>query len=906
MEHQMNQALKKDLSSPEAREGVKSYPPMLQQYLEIKQQYPDKLLLFQVGDFYEVFFDDAVTVARTLNLTLTSRDKNRPDPIPMCGVPIAVVDGYLNRLVDVGFSVAVVSQVGEARPGKGMVERKLERIVTPAVRLLGGASPDSDLPNLLASISIDSPVEVAVAIMNPQAGEIEVIEQISLVNLSEQLSQIAVCEVLIQSRALGKKVDRRTGWLRELEQRFPGVTFSLREESYSRITGLDGAARFSDIDGYLQLSECARKACRLLVGYLDEVTVSSEVGIQRIDLKDDSSIVKIDAMTSRNLELVRGIKSGGVEGSLYQHMNHTVTAGGSRLLRDWILRPVSTLAVIEQRQRCVETFVGDAVALQRARELLTKVADLERISARIELGVVQPRELSALRDSLRVIPELSERVAELCRSSGGIAVGLNQINSRLIVDHDKFELLKRAIVEEPSVSCRDGVVIDDDYDQELARLRSLSSSGRKWILELEKREREATGIASLKIKFNNVLGYFIEITRANLERVPESYIRRQSITSGERFVTEELKNQEEEILSAREEQFKRQVVIFEELRESLKSITLELRSLYRAIAELDILSSFAFQAERDGLVRPEISEDTSLKYLEGKHPIIDSMLEGRFIANSLNMSHDRKNCFLVTGPNMGGKSTYLRQTGLIAIIAHLGAFVPAQSARIGLIDRIFARLGANDDLAEGQSTFMVEMKEAAAILMQASQRSLVLIDEIGRGTATADGLALAQSILEWLLHDAACRCLFATHYHELTQLEAEHQRLGNLCVKSISQEGEVVFTHQIQEGAANRSYGIEVARQAGLPVEVIKRAVVLLQDRANSDPEGQQSAQQSQQLSFFNPAPEVQMVFPESLNQVRALLEEHPLELVRPIEALNLLDQIRGIIDSSADLEESP
>jgi len=901
MEHQMNQALKKDLSSSEIREGIKSYPPMLQQYLETKERYPDKLLLFQVGDFYEVFFEDAVTVARTLNLTLTSRDKNRPDPIPMCGVPIAVVDGYLNRLVDVGFSVAVVSQVGEARPGKAMVERKLERIVTPAVRLLGGASPDLDMPNLLASIFIDSPVEVAIAIMNPQAGEIEVVEQISLINLSERLSQVGACEVLIQSHALGKKVDRRTGWFRELEQRLPGVTFSLREDSHSRVAGLDGAGRFSEIEGYLQLSECARKACRMLVGYLDEVTVSAEVGIQRVSLKDDSSIVKIDAMTSRNLELVRGIKSGGVEGSLYQHMNHTVTAGGSRLLRDWILRPVSSLAVIEERQKCVKSFVSEAVALERVRALLAQIADLERISARIELGVVQPRELSALRDSLRVIPDLSERVVELYRSSGGVASGLNLIASRLLIDHEKFELLKRAIIEEPSVSCRDGVVIDDDYDQELARLRSLSSSGRKWILELEKREREATGISSLKIKFNNVLGYFIEITRANLERVPEKYIRRQSVTSGERFVTEELKNQEEEILSAKEEQYKRQVLIFEELREALKSITIELRSLYRAIAELDVLSSFAFQAERGGLVCPEISEDTTLEYLEGKHPIIDSMLEGRFIANSLKMFYDKKNCFLVTGPNMGGKSTYLRQTGLIAIIAHLGAFVPAQSARIGLVDRIFARLGANDDLAEGQSTFMVEMKEAAAILMQASQRSLVLIDEIGRGTATADGLALAQSILEWLLKEANCRCLFATHYHELTQLETNHPRLGNLCVKSISQEGEVVFTHQIQEGAANRSYGIEVARQAGLPAQVIKRAALLLQERANGDSIGPQSVQQSQQLSFFNPAQEVKMIVPESLNQVRDLFKEHPLEFVRPIEALNLLDQIKGIIDSSED-----
>ncbi|MDC0357928.1 DNA mismatch repair protein MutS [Oligoflexia bacterium] len=879
----------------------KTLPPMLTQYLEYKQRYSDCLLLFQVGDFYELFFEDAVTVARTLNLTLTSRDKNSVKPVPMCGVPVAVVDGYADRLVDVGFSVALVSQCSSVQNGKGMVDRKLDRIITPGIRLFGN-SVDQATTGLVAGVYIDSENEVGIAFSEVQTGAIFVREGITIRALHTELLRAGPTEVVLPRSVEGKQLNRRQSWVRELDAITHETNVKFRPDSYVE-TSVSDQRDFSALQGYSALSVVARKAVRLLINYVDETTVDATVSYSSVVVKSYEHALSIDATTRKNLDLVKAAKDNCERGSLLGFLNCTCTGGGYRLLRQWILSPLTEKQKIDLRLDAVATLKNTPEVRDTLQGLLKYLADIERIAARIELGIASPRELGALRDSIQKLPLFSEAL-EACLGQEVLEQDelLKDLKTALSIPENLVERLSATLTESPPAVFSEGGIIKAGFNTELDRLRLIRKSGRSWIAELERQERERTGITSLKIKFNNVLGYFIEVTKANIKKVPENYIRRQTMVNAERFFTEELKKQEDELLNARAKQIELERSLFAALQDELVKFTPELRRIHKSISELDVLVSFAILAEKEDLVRPTISTNADLNIEAGRHPILAALLKGRFIANALHMEAGGKNSVIITGPNMGGKSTYLRQAALIVIMAQIGSFVPARAAQIGIVDKIFARLGASDDLSEGESTFMVEMREASHILSNATERSLVLIDEIGRGTATADGLAIAQAILEWVILKAQCRTLFATHFHELTGLEELYPPVLNLSVGSVDHEGEVIFTHEIKAGAASRSYGIEVAKLAGLPAALLKRARALLVVIAKQQEELGTGG--GAQISLFDANPGIAYSEPKDyscLQELKRSLEKVNINNMSPIEALNFLDKIKADLRAVAD-----
>lgn len=863
-------------------------PPMLQQYVEYKELYPDCLLLFQVGDFYELFFDDAVTVAKTLNLTLTSRDKNSPNPIPMCGVPIGVVENYIERLVKARYSVAIVSQKtlppAASPSGKQTIVRYLERIITPGIKILGNHERDSDEAPVAAIYPADES-DVAIAFSDVQSGKILIRENISLSSLVHELGGIQPVEIILPAQVEKRKIDRRLAWVCEIERSVPYA--GLKTRAFSQDSGSSRIGEFGAVKGYSALGSAAKKALQLLVGYMDETTVNVAIPIREIEPVSYTDLMVIDATTRRNLELVKNTRDGTSEGTLFDFLNFTLTAGGERILRKTILHPYIKLDVIRERQELTKFFLENHSARRELRDELRYIADLERLAARLELGIVLPRELVALRRSLESARRIESALAALPQIENALfAESLNNLSI-------PAELLSHlsSIAENPDAGLNQGGIIRAGFNAELDRLRAIKTNGTGWIAELEGSEKARTGISSLKIKYNNVIGYFIEITSANLSKVPDDYIRKQSTANGERFTTHELRAREKEIVNADSKVIELERALFEELREKLKPYSQQLRVISSALAIFDLAASFAECSERYDLRRPELDAGADFEVKEGKHPILLKLLRESFVPTDILMVESGKNFLIITGPNMGGKSTYLRQAALIAILAQSGCFVPSKFTRLGIVDRIFARLGASDNQREGESTFMVEMREASHIVSSATPRSLVLIDEIGRGTATADGLALAQAIVEWLVDKVGCRTLFATHFHELTELETTSKRVANFSVGSYEKGGEVIFTHSIVAGAASSSYGLEVAKLAGLPAELITRAKEVLQNRPfNNAP----------QLSLFaapamrEPVGDVDRSAGEmaKLKELRNQIEAVDLNSITPLEALNLLSKL--------------
>lgn len=877
-------------------------PPMLTQYLDYKEKYPDALIFFQVGDFYEIFFSDAITVSKSLNLTLTSRDKSSSDPIPMCGVPIAVVDGYIERLVDLGFTVAVVSQAEPAVVGRGMVRRKLDRIVTPGVRLFGKSEQAGDV-HYIATVCFERDGDLALAYSDVQSGKLFVREGLNLGLAQSEIMRLAPDELIVPQNMAGKKQDLRQTWLKLLQQALPGVIIKFRPDNYLNLAAAD-SREFSGISGYTPLSVIAKKATRLLIAYIDEVICGARFPIAAIEMVNDRQVVLLDANTRKHLEIVKNSKDGSGSGTLLAFLDRTNTVGGKRLLRQWLLNPLTNPDRIIERQNSVQMLIDKPSVREQLLDQLKVSNDLERIAARVELSIVSPKELGALCDAFDKLPEICSAL-QLILSSVVQKNRFSDLVNNLEFRSDILDLLKTALSDSPPYQTNEGGIIRSGYSAELDRLRIIRKDGKKWIAELETREREASGISSLKIKFNGVLGYFIDVTKANLSKVPAHYVSRQSTVSGERYFTPELKEREKEVLGAEQRQFELERKLFDELREKILPGCALIRKVAVALSELDVLLSLAEVAEAERLVRPEVDLSLDLQIEQGRHPVLARILQGQFVSNCLRLNSQQCRCAIVTGPNMGGKSTYLRQTALIVLLAQIGSFVPAASAKIGIVDCIFTRLGATDDLTEGESTFMVEMREAATILSNASERSLILIDEIGRGTATTDGLAIAQAILEWIITRLRARTLFATHFRELTFLDKEFPGVVNLSVGSIEQGDQVIFTHQICQGPARRSYGVEVARLAGLPAIVLQRAASLISefDRkkkaySNDSPD---------QLSMFGEGPsspdslqsdpyqEVDC-FPDdyaAIKQLQERIAKVDIDALSPLEALNLLADLR-------------
>jgi len=874
----------------------------MRQYLQIKAEHPDAILFFRLGDFYEMFFEDAVFAAKKLDLTLTTRDKGRADAIPMCGVPHHAARGYVARLTDAGHKVVLCEQVEDPKQAKGLVKREVVRIVTPGV-VLDDEVLDPKTARYLAAVvpadARDGGPAFGLAYLDVSTGEFRATEVEGVDDLVGELARAQPHEVLVGEGDL----DPEGGALRALPLRF-------RAAAYSTVTraSLDAARAMLEaplLDDAAEVLEAlpgggalATRAAADVVQYARDTQPSGQLPLSRLQAYRPGQAVVLDEAAVANLELCATIMGGKKAGSLLSVIDETCTAPGGRLLRRWLLYPLTELAPIRRRQDAVEYFFERAALRAAVREELAGVADLERLAARVSLGVATPRDLGRMRDSLERLPGLVALLA------AGDPAGPTAAQAGAAQPLDLPELLRfdpimmeelaalhadlcAALVDEPPPVTKDGGFIREGYCAEVDEHRSLANGGKEAILAIEARERERTGISVLKVKYNRVFGYYIEVTKPNLSRVPDDYVRKQTIATGERFVTSELAELEAKVLSAQEALIVRENQLFRTLCESIAQRTSRLTAAGAVVAAVDCAASLAEVGHGNGFVRPEVTEGEVLDIVEGRHPVIERTVPaGSFVPNDCHLDPAGQQIVLVTGPNMAGKSTYMRQVAHIVLLAQMGSFVPAKSAVVGLVDRIFTRVGAADNLARGESTFMVEMRETAAILGGATRRSLVVLDEVGRGTSTFDGVSIAWAVTEYL-HDAiGARTLFATHYHELCELAQSRPRVHNVSVAVREHRGEIVFLRQVVPGGSNRSYGIDVARLAGLPRSVISRSRQILQQL-----EGGRDLGNGNQLALFAsaqaPPPEPDSEVAEESLADR--LRELDPNRTTPMEALAIL-----------------
>jgi len=862
--------------------------PMMEQYFRVKALHPDALLFFRLGDFYEMFYEDARTGSRALEIALTSRQN-----VPMCGVPFHAVDSYLARLLRQGFKVAICEQVEDPKAAKGVVRREIVKVLTP------GTAVEIDLERgkegLFVAALHTGPSGWGLALADLAAGEIRVLEgeASDLKPLVDELFKASPREVVVPAgeEAVASDVLDRSGLGRVLRSPVEAWTF---EAGHARRTLLDHF-RTAGLQGFgLEDRPRAVSAAGALLHYLKGVRRDSVSLVGRLSLVRPSDRLILDAATVRNLELVRSARDGRDGGSLLETIDLTVTAMGGRMLRDWLLRPMTDRAAIEDRLDAVQGFLDAPIARGELRQTLKSVLDLERLSGRISLGAAHPRDCVALRKSLLPLPAARSAIGEV---GGALLEGLRNGWDDAA---DVAGLIGRAILDEPAFLLTEGGIIRDGYNAELDELRAVSRSGKGFIVDLEKRERERTGIGSLKVRFNRVAGYYIEVTKPNLSQVPADFIRKQTLVSCERFLTPELKSYEEKVLDAEERIGQIEGRLFQEVREAVAAQTRRLQAVADVIARLDVLAGLAELAARRGYARPTVGDGDALEIAGGRHPVVEAVSSEPFVPNDLRLDRDSDQILIITGPNMGGKSTYLRQAALIAILAQMGSFVPASSAAIGLLDRIFTRIGATDFLSAGQSTFMVEMLETAAILHSATPRSLILLDEIGRGTSTFDGLSIAWAVAEHL-HDSdrvRAKTLFATHYHELTELALTLPRIRNFHVAVEERGGEVVFLRRIVPGPSDRSYGIHVAQLAGLPQAVIGRAREILFNLEKAELDDAGSPRLAYARGKGRAADKRQMwLFGEdqrsaALEEVGEALAGLDTGAMTPLEALNLLNRL--------------
>jgi DNA mismatch repair protein MutS len=793
----------------------------MRQYLDAKHQYRDAIVFFRMGDFYEMFYEDALVAARALELTLTSRSKDAGgNGIPMCGVPYHAADGYVTRLVKKGFRVAICEQTEDPKKAKGLVKREVVRVVSPGT-LTDAAYLEAREPAYLMAIAAAGEL-YGVALIDLSTGEFTTAEYRNSDGLQALADEIAVLrprELVVPAREILDAVPE----IARLQTPVTAAEAWTFEPEAARRTLLD-QLKVHGLDGFgLDGRTAAVQAAGGLTAYLRDTQKVDLAHVRSIAYKTAADCLIIDAITLKHLEVVVG-SEGGSKGSLLDEIDRTVTSMGARLLRSWLLRPLATLERIRDRLDAVEELAFRSTDRGKFRDALKAVHDLERLVARAALGTAGPRDLVALQQSLAAIPRLTrvldELQAPLVRS---LVVSLDELP-------ELRDDIERTLIDEAPAFARDGGFTRDGIDAELDQLRAISRSGRQVIAEMEERERTRTGIGSLKVRFNRVFGYYIEISKSNLHAVPADYHRKQTIAGGERFTTPALKEYEEKVLGADERILARELELFESLRLRVAAESPRIQESARALASLDVLAALAETAAVSNYTKPHVHEGDEYVVADGRHPVVERFAAGSFVPNDIDLNGTTRQLVILTGPNMGGKSTYLRQTALIPLLAQVGSFVPARDAKIPVVDRIFARVGASDNIARGQSTFMVEMQETANILHAATSRSLVVLDEIGRGTSTFDGLSIAWAVAEYLATNAKARpkTLFATHYHELTDLADGVTGVINAHVSAREWKDDIVFLRKIVSGRSDRSYGIQVARLAGLPATVVARAKEIL------------------------------------------------------------------------------
>ncbi|WP_209122304.1 DNA mismatch repair protein MutS [Alkalihalobacillus sp. BA299] len=857
------------------------HTPMIQQYLGIKAQYKDAFLFFRLGDFYELFFEDAKLAAKELEITLTGRGSDK-DRIPMCGVPYHSVEQYITQLIEKGYKIAICEQVEDPREAKGVVKREVVKLITPGTVMDGKTIADKE-NNYITSVTDFKEDQFGFVRTDLTTGESAV-----------TVITGGIDEVIFELVSSGAKEvivspEFDSAFLEMFKQRL-AITISFETNEVM-------PEYFHPLCDGLQQERLISTVARLY-NYLVRTQRRSLDHLQKVQYYTASQYMKVDYYSKRNLELIETIREKKKKGSLLWIVDATVTAMGARLLKKWLERPLIDQSEIEERLTVVETFIDQFFSREELREALTEVYDLERLAGKVAYGNVNARELVQLRRSLQQVPKIVQIVKEL----------QVPLVDRLIhsIDHceELLDLLETSIVDDPPLSVKDGGMIKAGFSSDLDHYRDASLNGKTWIASLEQKERQETGIKSLKIGYNKVFGYYIEVTKANIANLPEGrYERKQTLANAERYITPELKEKETLILEAEEKIEQLEYDLFQTIREQVKSYIRQLQQLAKTISTLDVLQSFATISNEQHFVRPHFTSDREIHIENGRHPVVEKMIDrGQYVSNDVVMNRERE-ILLITGPNMAGKSTYMRQLALTSIMAQVGCFVPATSASLPLFDQIFTRIGAADDLASGQSTFMVEMLETKHALTNATENSLILLDEIGRGTSTYDGMALAQAIVEYIHENIGAKTLFSTHYHELTALEQQLERLKNVHVSAIEEDGKVVFLHKVVDGQADRSYGIYVAQLAELPEHVIVRADEILhqlegdqkeegtvENTKNVEPE-----EQPIQLSLFGEEekqPKKVHVSPVE-NVIIKDLKKLDILNITPLEALQMLNEIQ-------------
>ncbi len=846
---------------------TQNHTPMMQQYLRIKAENPGYLLFYRMGDFYELFFDDAHQAAELLGITLTARGRSDGSPIPMAGVPYHAADGYLAKLVALGVSIAICEQIGDPATSKGPVEREVVRIITPGT-LTEEALLDSRNENLLVALYQDKG-RYGLSTAELSSGRFTVSELASLTELQAELARLNAAEILVDE----SEVDNLAGFAKTLRS-LPPWHFDLdlarrRLCEQFKTQDLKGFA-CDDLDLGLIAAGC-------LLNYAQETHRAALPHLRGITVERSSDSIRIDPQSRRNLELELNL-AGGKDNTLLSVLDKTVTPMGARLCRRWLLRPLRDQTVLTQRQQSIQQLLT-LQGVEPCQQHLKQFGDIERALTRIALRTARPRDFMQLRNALALLPALHSTLAAFDTQR------LVQLDRELGTFTELLGLLQRALIDEPPVLIRDGGVIAAGYDEDLDKLRHIRDEATQYLTDLEHRERERTGVATLKVGYNRVHGYYIELSK-NQTTIPTDYVRRQTLKNAERYITPELKSFEEQVLTAKERALALEKALYDALFDKVMPDLAVLQVSAHALAELDVLVNLAERAETLDYVAPSFSDEAGIVIEQGRHPVVEASTEQHFCPNDLHFSKQAR-LLLITGPNMGGKSTYMRQAALIVLLAHIGSFVPAKKVVIGPVDQIFTRIGASDDLASGRSTFMVEMSEAANILNNATQHSLVLMDEIGRGTSTFDGLSLAWACAEKLVRDIGAYSLFATHYFELTQIPVTYDKAENVHLDAIEHGDKIVFLHQLKPGPANQSYGLQVAQLAGVPQDVIKAAKVKLTE-LEATRQYSTDLVEVQQADLFSA-----VAAPSAIEQ--ALAEIDPNDLT-PKQALDVVYQLQALL----------
>ena len=803
--------------------------PMMQQYLQTKEEYPDCILFYRLGDFYEMFFDDAITASKELEITLTGKNCGLEERAPMCGVPYHAVDSYLNRLVSKGYKVAICEQMEDPKLAKGIVKRDVIRIVTPGTNLDMQALDETKNNYIMSIVYIADRFGLSVA--DVTTGEYMVTEIESSGKMMDELTKFMPSEIICNEAFYMSGMN-----LDDLKNRLGITIYSLDawyfDDALCRKTLMEHF-QVKSLQGLgLEDYDCGMIAAGALLKYLEETQKNSLSHLSRLTTYTTGNYMVLDSSTRRNLELVETLREKQKRGSLLWVLDKTKTAMGARTLRKYVEQPLIDKASIKKRQDAIEELKNNAICREEIREYLGPVYDLERLVGKITYQSANPRDLIAFQSSLSMLPPikciLEDMQSEL----------LKEIYGEMDTLEELCTLVKEAIMEDPPLAMKEGGIIREGYNEEVDRLRRAKSDGKGWLAELEAKEREKTGIKNLRIRYNKVFGYYLEVTNSFKNLVPDYYVRKQTLANAERYIIPELKELEDTILGAEDRLCALEYELYCEVRNKIAGEILRIQTTAKAIAKLDVIASLALVAERNNYVRPKINEKGVIDIKDGRHPVVEKMIPNdMFICNDTYLDDKKNRISIITGPNMAGKSTYMRQTALIVLMAQIGSFVPASSANIGLVDRIFTRVGASDDLASGQSTFMVEMNEVANILRNATSKSLLILDEIGRGTSTFDGLSIAWAVVEHISNSKllGAKTLFATHYHELTELEGKIDNVNNYCIAVKEKGDDIVFLRKIVKGGADKSYGIQVAKLAGVPDSVINRAKEIVEELVNAD-----------------------------------------------------------------------